>query len=422
MRILHTSDWHLGVHHGATSRGPDHDAFLTWLETELAQREIDTLIVAGDVFDSMQPSADAQGRYYRFLGRLAQTGVAQVVIVGGNHDSASRLDAPAEVLAALDVHVVGGIRASEESWERCVLPLKDRSGEVRAVALAVPYVHEFRLGVRTTDLDHAAVRAQFTERFSALYTRLVERARERWPGLPIVATGHLTLGTARREDYPHEIHQVGQIDGLPVTVFDSRIQYAALGHIHRAYPVGPDRRAWYCGSPIAFSLPEAASPRKVLVVELDPDPQAVATVTPVEVPAPRALRELRAAPDALIAQIGTLTWTEALPPLLFCRAVTDALPSDLMARLHDALVGFAEGARPALVELRQERATAVEMGEQDAPPPALNDLDPAEVFATLCRARGLTETEALNRAFASLCSATDDDFQAMIEQARGRAS
>jgi len=421
MRILHTSDWHLGIQHGATSRGPDHDRFLAWLEEQLEQQQIDALIVAGDVFDSMQPSADAQGRYYRFLGRVGRTGVAQVVIVGGNHDSASRLDAPTEVLAALDVHLVGGIGASEVSWERCLLPLKDRAGEVGAVALAVPYVHEFRLGVRTTDLDHAAVRTLFTERFSGLYTWLVDRARERWPGLPIVATGHMTLGTARREDYPHEIHQVGQIDGLPSTVVDPRIQYTALGHVHRAYPVGPDRRAWYCGSPVALSLPEAASPRKVLVVELDPDPDAMAGVTPVEVPAPRALRELRAAPDALVAQIQTLTWTEELAPLLFCRAVTDALPSDLMTRLHDALAGFEEERRPTIVELRQERATPVAVDEQ-GPPPALQDLRPEEVFATLCRGRGLAQTEGLDRAFASLCSATDDDFQAMVAQARGGES
>jgi DNA repair protein SbcD/Mre11 len=422
MRILHTSDWHLGIHHGATSRGPDHDRFLAWLEEQLEQRKIDALIVAGDVFDSMQPSADAQKRYYRFLGRVARTGVAQVVIVGGNHDSASRVDAPAEVLAALEVHVVGGIGGSEASWERCLLPLKDRAGEVGAVALAVPYVHEFRLGVRTTDLDHAAVRALFAQRFSALYTRLADRARERWPGLPIVATGHLTMGTARREDYPHEIHQVGQIDGLPTSILDPRIQYTALGHIHRAYPVGPERRAWYCGSPVAFSLPEATSPRKVLVVELDPDPDAVAAVTPVEVPSPRAMREIRATPDALIAQIRTLTWAEDLPPLLFCKAVTDALPSDLMTRLHDALAGFEEGHRPTIVELRQERATPVSAGDDEAPPPALQDLRPEQVFATLCRARGVTQADGLEGAFASLCSATEDDFQAMVAQARGVAS
>lgn len=424
MRILHTSDWHLGISHGAVSRAPDHDRFLEWLIAELAAREVDALVVAGDVFDSMQPSADALRRYYRFLRDVGASGVAQVVIVGGNHDSAARLDAPAAVLGALDVHVVGGITAQAASRERCLVPLKDRQGAVRAVCLAVPYVHEFRLGVRTTDLDTAAVRAAFRERFTLLYSELVAEAQTRWPGLPIVATGHLTVGSeATRDDYPQEIHQVGTLDALPADVFDARIQYAALGHIHRSYPVGAARRAWYSGSPVAFSLPEAKTPRKVLQVDLSAEPGGAAAVEPVRVPSWRALRELRAPPDALLADIRALTWDEPLPPMLFCRAVTDDLPPDLPTQLHEALGTHDEHARPALVELRHERATAApsDLGE-DAPPPDLGDLAPAEVFQTLCRSRGLSDTDALDAAFASLQSATRDDFDAMVAQVRGGAA
>ena len=103
MRILHTSDWHLGLSLGGLGLGPDHDLFLQWLRGALRDHAVDALVVAGDVFDTMQPSAEAQARYFRFLADVAETGVQQVVIVGGNHDSPSRLDAPAEVLAALKV-------------------------------------------------------------------------------------------------------------------------------------------------------------------------------------------------------------------------------------------------------------------------------------------------------------------------------
>ncbi len=418
MRILHTSDWHLGLTRRATSLGPDHDRFLAWLEEQLTAREVDALVIAGDVFEHMQPSSEAMARYYGFLGRVGRTGVRQVVVVGGNHDSPSRLDAPADVLAALDVHVVGGITAAEEG--RCVVPLRRRSGVTAAVALAVPYVHEFRLGVRTTDLDHQAVRAAFTERFGALYRELADAARARWPDLPLVATGHLTLGPAQREDYPKEIHQVGHIDGLPATVLDPRIQYAALGHIHRSYPVDEARRAWYSGCPVASSLAEARTPRKVLQVDLDADPEGQPTVTPIEVPAPRALRELRDTPEGLLAAVQALTWAEPLPPLLFCRAVTDALPSTFLNRLHEALGAFPDGERPALVELRQERATPLATAEEE-PLRSLNDLLPEHVFATLCRGRGLEDTEALDAAFATLSSASRDDFQAMVEQVKGDA-
>lgn len=419
MRILHTSDWHLGVSHGATSRAPDHDRFLAWLEAELAAREVDVLIVAGDVFDAMQPPADAQARYYRFLGRVGRSGVAQVVVVGGNHDGASRLDAPADVLTALQVHVVGGIGGSEASWERCVVPLRDRAGEPLAVALAVPYVHEFRLGVRTTDLDRAGVQRAFAERFRALYTRLTDLAVERFPGLPIVATGHLTLGPSRREDYPQEIHQVGQIDGLPTSVLDPRIQYVALGHVHRCMPVDPEGRAWYSGSPIAFTATEAATPRRVLQVDLDPAPGGRPTVTEVEVPAPRRLIVLRDTPDALVAAVAGLAWDEPLPPLLLCQVVAEAAPPDLFPRLLAALGAFDEASRPALSELRVVRPEVERLDDAPATRP-LAELGPAEVFAALCASVGERDEDgSLARAFDALAAASDEDLDRLIADAAG---
>lgn len=419
MRILHTSDWHLGIRHGPASRAPDHDAFFSWLLSRLEQDAVDALIIAGDIFDGMQPSADALARWYRFLLGVRGTGVAQVVVIGGNHDSPARLDAPAAVLGALNVHVVGGLDASDTGRTRCIVPLRDRGGAVRAVCLAVPYVHEFRLGVRTTDLDTAGIKAAFRDRFAGLYRDLVDAAQAAHPGLPLVATGHLTVGSqATREDYPHEIHQVGTLDALPADILDSRIQYTALGHIHRCYPVDAGRRAWYCGSPIAFSLPEGRTPRRVLQVDLSDEPLGTPVITRLDVPAARALVELRAAPDALLAQVQALTWDEPLPPLLFCRAVTDSLPSDLGARLHEALAAHPEAQRPVLAELRQERATPVDGLDGDAPPPRLDELQPEQVFDTLLQSKGLSGDAGLRAAFARIASAAPSDFDAMLRAAR----
>ncbi len=417
MRIIHSSDWHLGMLHGAVSRAADHDHFFEWLLAQLTEQAADTLLLAGDVFDSMQPSADALRRYYRFLVRVAGTGVKQVVVVGGNHDSASRLEAPAEVLAALDVHVVGGVGGSEASWASCLVPLRGRGGDIEAVCLAVPYVHEFRLGVRTSSLDLADVRESFRERFTALYAWLADEAERRWPGLPIVATGHLTLGAANPEDYPHEIHQVGTLDGLPESILDPRIRYAALGHIHSSYPVGDARRAWYSGSPIAFSLPEARRQRRVLQVDIDGD--GAVTVAPLLVPGGRDLLELRGTPEALDAALRGLTWTSPLPPLLFCRVVADVLPSDMSPRLHEVLAVFPDDARPVVVELRQERASVPTGAELEPTEVELDALSPVEVFATLCRSRGQAEDDVLMGAFAQLASVGEDDFQAMLAAAAG---
>jgi len=368
------------------------------------------VVVAGDVFDTMQPSAAAQERLFRFLAQLAQTRVRQVVLVAGNHDSPSRLMAPAAVLETLGVHVVGHIEADPSSWRDCMVPLVGASGEVEAVCLAVPYVHEFRLGVRATDLDVASARAAYRERFAAVYEQLADWAQEAFPGVPLMATGHLTLGAeSTRDDYPHEIHQVGTLQGLPPGVFDGRIVYGALGHIHRCYPVDPQRRLWYSGSPVAFSLPEAKTPRQVMVVDLAEE----AVVQRVPVPSWRDLLAVEGAPDAVLEQLKTLTTDKPLAPLVFLRVVADVLPGGWMQQVHEALQVHDDDARPRVVELRQIRPAASASAHE--PTVALDDLEPHQVFEALLSARGIDEGEALIAAFSSLQSATPEAFDAMVQ-------
>jgi exonuclease SbcD len=416
MRILHTADWHLGVSSGHVSRGPDHDLFLDWLLDELASREVDALIVAGDIYDAYQPSAEVSERLFRFLARVAGTGVRQVVLVGGNHDSASRLDAPAPVLRALDVHVVGGLTRESVEAGSHVIPLTGGSGEAEAVVLAVPYVHEFRLGVRTTDSDRHEVHRRFTEAFRDVYAELADQAAERHPGLPLLATGHLTVGKdVRSEDYGQEIHQVGFIDALPTDLFDPRIRYVALGHIHRSYPPDDRKRVWYSGSPIPISLPEAATPRRVLQVEIPRDPGQPAEVTPVDIPTSRRLLKLEADAADLPGKIRGLTWEEPLPPLLFLHARADALPGDFSTRVREAVASHPEGARPAVVETRQLRVTPLERLEPEEVQD-LEELEPVEVFETLVRGSGLDLDEPLAAAFREVLGMTEDDVEDRVRR------
>jgi exonuclease SbcD len=415
MRILHTSDWHLGLSQGPCSMGPDHDLFFDWLQRTLAEREIDALVVAGDVFDTMQPTVDALSRYFKLLAKIGESGVKQVIIIGGNHDSASRLDAPAEVLSALQVHVVGGIDGSPESQARCLVPLYDRAGEPRAVCLAVPYVHEFRLGVRTTDLDQAAVRAQFAERFGAIYSALCDAAEARFPGLPIVATGHLTMGPATKDDYPQVIHHVGAVEGLPESVVDPRIQYLALGHIHRSYPVA-NRRGWYSGSPIAFNVAEGRTPRRVLEVELSAEPGGSAKVSPLMVPKGRSLLEKTGSLVELEAWISGLQWDDPLPPLLFVQARLAAPEPELMNRLNGALAKHPEGRRPAIANTTVVGAHGAD-DRETGPPPSLAELKPADVLRQLCQHRGFNDDDGpLNAAFATIVTVSKDEWDAQLRR------
>jgi exonuclease SbcD len=146
MRLLHTADWHLGCTLGQAnlSRTAEHAAFLDWLVETLREQRVDVLLVAGDIFDQTQPRADAQEIYFRFLARAAAIeGLRRIVVVGGNHDSASRMDAPDDVLKALGITVVGGYSRTTDV-ERYLVPITADDGSVPLVVVAVPYVHAWR--------------------------------------------------------------------------------------------------------------------------------------------------------------------------------------------------------------------------------------------------------------------------------------
>ena len=149
MRILHTSDWHLGQTLHDLPRDEEHAALLAWLLDRITEYDIDALLVTGDIFESSNPPAQAQRSWYRFLAQAGQRRKGlQVVAIAGNHDSSSRLEAPREVLQALDVHVVGELPQGEEGLdaERLIVSLKDRTGSVKALVAAVPFL-------RTTDVQ-----------------------------------------------------------------------------------------------------------------------------------------------------------------------------------------------------------------------------------------------------------------------------
>ena len=114
MKILHTSDWHIGRNLYGRKRYEEFEAFLAWMVETIEREKIDVLLVAGDIFDTTTPSNRAQGLYYRFLNRVAASACRHVVVTAGNHDSPSFLDAPKELLEALNVHVIGSVAENLE--------------------------------------------------------------------------------------------------------------------------------------------------------------------------------------------------------------------------------------------------------------------------------------------------------------------
>jgi exonuclease SbcD len=273
MKILHTSDWHLGRTLYGRKRAAEFEAFLEWLLAALGEHKIDVLLVAGDVFDTIAPPNRAQQLYYRFLCRTAAFGCRHVVVVGGNHDSPSFLDAPKELLNSLDVHVVGAV---PEKIQEELLTLRGPDGVPELLVCAVPYLRDrdvrvFEADEALTDKERrltAGIEAHYGEigRLAVEELARLKESGELKQNIPIVATGHLFAASGRtaEDDGVRDLY-VGALAHVDVKRFPSCFDYLALGHLHSPQKMGETVR--YSGSPLPMNAKEARDKKRVLLVD-----------------------------------------------------------------------------------------------------------------------------------------------------------
>lgn len=273
IKMIHTSDWHLGNTMNDRSRDDENSAFLEWLHGKIAERDINVLIIAGDIFDTKMPDSAAQTMYYSFLAGLRETNCRNIIVIGGNHDNASLLDAPKYLLEAFNISVIGSIR--ERSPEDLVVKLKDSDGEIIGLVCAVPFIRESDLPQIHSGLRQAEVTRKMEIAYREIYEQSAECAEETRNSLqrkiPLIAAGHLyAAGIVRaNEDGVREI--VGTLDGFPVSVFSDKFDYVALGHIHRSQKVAGNEHIRYCGSPFVMGFDETEITHCVLEVSFDDD-------------------------------------------------------------------------------------------------------------------------------------------------------
>lgn len=316
MRLLHTADWHLGNMMHNVDRAKEQEKFLHWLTDVVVEEKIDTLIVAGDIFDSYGPPNWAQKNYYGFLASLLGTDCHNVVIVGGNHDSGRFLDATNELLDVLDIHVVGTI-ANRKS-EDAVFELKDKTGEVIAVCAAVPFVPEILLDEYCEDRKQCAPGAFSDSAYSALYRDYLEKALalKQDRDIPIIATGHLYAAglegryegveeEKKTDDGVRQMDVVGNLGKVHVNAFPDEFDYIALGHIHYHTRVGKNDRIRYSGSPFVMGFDEANMKHYVLLVDIGNEEEVHAIkVKPIEVPCPVSFLRLSGSFNEIKKKIG----------------------------------------------------------------------------------------------------------------------
>jgi exonuclease SbcD len=386
MRILHTSDWHLGQTLHGVGREHEHGAFLDWLLDVVGERAVDAVLVAGDVFDTANPPAQAQAAWYRFLATARERYPAlDVVAIGGNHDSAARLDAPGPMLDALGIRVVGGLprlSGGALDLDRLLVPLRDAAGETAAWVAAVPFLRPADLPAAGADSGDPLV-----EGVRAVYAEVLAEARRRRRGTEaLVALGHCYAAGTRLSELSERKILGGNQHALPPDLFPDDLAYAALGHLHLAQRVGRADRIRYSGSPLPLALSESGYPHQVCLVELDGD----GTGQPVRVEAlrvPRAVEILHLPEDRprpLAEVLGLLAALpeadpaapEAARPYLEVRVLLDAPAPTLRREVEAALTGKAA---------RLLKITAHHTGHGRALEPAperqhLRDFSPEEVF------------------------------------------
>ena len=383
MRLLHTSDWHLGQTLHNFERGYEHQRFLDWLLDTLVAEQADVLLVAGDVFDNANPSAASQKQLYVFLQQArARLPALQLVVVAGNHDSAGRLEAPGPLLAAHGTHVIGHLLRDEAGnidLERLLLPLTGSDGQVQAWCLAVPFLRPGDV----PKLPAGDTQDAYLGGIALLYRQLADLAlARRQPGQAIVAMGHCHMVGGEMSNDSERRIVIGGTEMLPSGIFDTAIAYAALGHLHKAQAVGGQDHIRYCGSPSPLSYAEVHYRHQVLC--LDIDGEQLTEVRVIEVPRAVPLLRVPATPapiNEVLAQLAALDVPAAPPeaqPFLEVRVRLDAPEPGLRTRIETALDG-----KPVRLAKIETSSAARSSAPENLTLDQLSQLQPDDIFRRL---------------------------------------
>jgi exonuclease SbcD len=390
IRVLHTGDWHIGQSLRGHTREREHRLVFTRLEAIVVEREVDALVVAGDVFDSQNPSGEAQALFYGLLLRLHRARPAMtIVITAGNHDAAGRLEAPRPLLDAIGVHVIGNIRRRDGAIDiaRHLVPLKTGGG-VAAQVLAVSYPTAACLPSLATLAEAGG--SPIVQAVRSLYGQLFEAALPRLDGLPLVVTGHLHVAGGLESEGAERRILVGGEHAVPADVFPAEARYIALGHLHKAQGIGR-ASVRYCGSLIPLSAAEQPYDHGVTLVTLDGGP---ARIEHIPIARPVAFLRLPASGDMPLSELAdrlaALDLDPALPqderPYLQIRLSREGLSAGYRAEVDR----IADGFPVRVVDLRVTPQAAAAAEPEPVPSARLAERDPEDLFRlAFARARGV---------------------------------
>jgi len=305
MKILHSSDWHLGSSLYGHKRYEEFEAFLIWLTRLIQTEQIDVLLVAGDIFDTSTPSNRALGLYYQFLNMVTAIPGLHIIITAGNHDSPSLINAPQELLKQLHIHVFGSI---PEDPENEILVINDDQGQPSLIVCAVPYLRDrdIRLSAPGESIEDKTRKLEngVQEHYRQVVGIAKARRDELEGRIPIVAMGHLFVsgGKTIDGDGVRELY-VGNLARIRAENLCDGIDYLALGHLHVPQIVSGKDTMRYCGSPIALGFGDAGQQKQVVIVDFGPGTPVIRTIS---VPKFRDIRTLKGDISTVEIEMGAL--------------------------------------------------------------------------------------------------------------------
>lgn len=389
MRILHTSDWHLGRSLYGRKRYAEFTNFLEWLLETIQTQRIDTLLIAGDVFDTNTPGTRAQELYYKFLYQVAASCCRHVVVIAGNHDSPSFINAPKELLLALNVHVVG---AMTDDLNSEVITLS-HAGLPEAIICAVPYLRDKDIRIiepgETIDDKNSKLIQGLKNHYAEVckIAEIKQKAIKDASGVhvPIIGMGHLfTAGGKTTEgDGVRELY-VGSLAHVHVDTFPTSIEYMALGHLHVPQVVSGRDNLRYCGSPIPMGFGEAKQTKQVIIVQLE---NQKVSIEEVIIPCFQKLVKIVGNLDQInqylneLLESNTSVWLEV-----------EYTGKDIITNLRHKIAEKVEGSAIEVLKIKNSRLNERVMGELLIEE-TLDDLKPEEVFKRCLDAYEIVDEE-----------------------------
>lgn len=386
MKLLHTSDWHIGRTLYGRKRYKEYESFLNWLADLIEHENIDVLLVSGDIFDNTTPSNRAQELYYRFLCRVAASANRHVVVTAGNHDSPSFLNAPKELLKFLNVHVVGN--ASDPPTDELIL-LTGPDHEPFLIVCAIPYLRD--RDIRTAEAGESIEdkERKIIEGIRTHYRNVCDLAEQKRSQMkkpiPIVAMGHLFAagGQTVEGDGVRELY-IGSLAQVKSDVFPESIDYVALGHLHVPQRIGGSDFIRYSGSPLPIGFGEAQQEKTVILVEFT---DKIPSVTTIPVPRFQELRSLRGDWQTIEKAIndmkleGRNAWLEI---------IYDG--DEIAGNLRDLLDEAVEGTGLEILRVKNNRVLELAMKGM-AVEETLDDLDVTDVFKRCLQSHEVPEEQ-----------------------------